>query len=63
MSTRVKNLFHLKELALQKRCVIVPKSRGAWNHHHPAAFVINLQGNILVRLFSLGMYVYERKIK
>ena len=58
--TRVKTLEQLDALAKERRSVVVPDCY-CWFRPRPAAFVINLSGSVLVRLFSRGMYVYEKK--
>lgn len=58
--TRIKTLEQLQALAEQKRSVVVPDVY-CWRRPRPAAFVINLAGSVLVRLFASGMYIYEKK--
>ena len=53
----------LEELGLAAKCrqaVVCPNS-GAWYKPHPAAFVLNLQGSVLVNIFRSGLYAYAPK--
>ncbi len=59
--TRIHNLPDLQCAVLRKQAVIVPKDR-CWDRPRPAAFVLNLSGAILIRLFQSGMFIYEKKI-
>ena len=34
-----------------------------WSKPTPAAFIINLHGNILLRMFNSGMYIYDKETK
>lgn len=59
---RIRTLAGLRQAAIRKRAVTVPKSywcRGPL----PAAFVINLQGGVIDHLFRSGMYIYEKDKK
>ena len=60
--TQVKNLQFLRALALSRKSVYVPKSP-VFRKPRPAAWIINLQGTVLVRLFEMGMFVYEPQKK
>lgn len=60
ISKRIKTVEELEAAAKSKRSVIVPSSQ-CWYKPCPAAFVINLQGHILVQLFRKGMYLYNKK--
>ena len=59
---KVETLARLAELAEQKRAVTVI---GGWPafKRKPAAFVINMSGAIIDRMFKAGMYVYEKQEK
>jgi len=59
---RVKTINQLGILALRRKSVYVTKSP-AFRKHHPAAWIIHLSGVILLRLFHLGMFVYEPQKK
>ena len=45
-----------------KKAVVVPKGSN-WSKPRPAAFMINLPGVVLLRLFDLGMYIYNKPNK
>jgi hypothetical protein len=55
---RVFGLVHLRYATLGRQSVYVPKSP-AWRKPRPAAFMIHLPGAVLVKLFDLGMYIYQ----
>jgi len=57
---RITTLRQLQDAALTRRSVICPWSP-CWNKPRPAAFVINLQGHVLVRMLERGMYLYAAK--
>ena len=57
---RINSLRALSVAAQSRRSVIVPGSRG-WNMPRPAAFMIQLSGEILLRLLRMGMYIYQVK--
>lgn len=59
---RITKLKTLEALVTLRKAVHVPKSR-AWCKPKPAAFMIQLSGSILLRLFDMGMFVYEKKEK
>lgn len=54
----VKDLTHLKELAHTKRAVI-SSLHGA--KVLPAAFVLNMTGLALEKMFRSGLFVYEKQ--
>lgn len=58
----VHSLRELHSLALGRRSVVVPSSRG-FGKPRPAAFMINLPGMILLDLFQKGMYLYKKEPK
>ena len=58
----VRTLEYLRYLALNRKAVYVP-THGAYRNPRPAAWIINLQGTVLVRLFEKGMFVYEPQNK
>ena len=60
---RIRTLAKLQWAALNKKSVVCPKILNWGTKPRPAAFVINLQGRILLRYFESGMYFYERKGK
>ena len=58
---RLKNLDQLVELALQKKCVLLPKRMS--QRHWPAAFIISMQIMYVYKLLKEGIYIYEPKKK
>ena len=56
---RVYSLWDLKSLVSQKRSVVCPTWVG-FMRPRPAAFVMNMTGDVLLRMFDDGMYVYEK---
>ncbi len=62
MEERINNLLALRIAVTNKRAVICPSSR-CFRGPRPAAFMINLSGEILLRLFGGGMYIYKKKVK
>lgn len=59
--TKIKTLEELKIAMFSKRSVIVPSSP-CWCKPCPAAFVLNLQGRVLLQLFHEGMYIYGSRV-
>jgi len=59
---QVTSLQLLKALSLSRKSVYVP-THGAYSNPRPAAWIINLQGAVLIRLFERGMFVYEPQKK
>ncbi|MBA3051906.1 hypothetical protein FP828_03705 [bacterium] len=55
---RISSLKGLQRAVEQRRAVVVPKWSG-FRKPNPAAWMINLNGAILVRLFDSGMYIYR----
>jgi hypothetical protein len=60
--TRIWTLRELKKAVTKRWAVTCPTSH-PFRGPIPAAFVINLQGATILRLFDMGMYVYEKKEK
>ena len=58
---KIENLNQLKVLVDNKRAVY--SNFGMLRKPLPAAFVMNLQGYLILRLFERGMYLYESKRK
>lgn len=56
---RIRTLQALKNAADARKAVVIPKYWG-WSKPRPAAFMFNLQGPVLLRLFESGMFIYER---
>lgn len=59
---RVVTLRQLRDLADEKRAVIVPESH-PWKNPRPAAVLLHQQGSSLLRLMEMGMYIYEPQTK
>ncbi len=61
---RVDSVEDLAKLALEKRAVILPISLMYQGHQRftPAAWAINMTGQVLVVLLRRGIYVYEKGI-
>jgi hypothetical protein len=60
MARRIRTLAEIEQLRADKRAVTCPGSvtfRGPL----PAAFIINLSGEIILRLIRYGLYVYTPK--
>jgi len=56
---RVKSLKQLYKLAIMKKAVICES--GMFSQKHiPAAFVISMQGLIILRMINRGMFVYKK---
>jgi len=60
MERKVESLADLRWLVERRKSVVVPGCC-PWNKPKPAAFMIQLSGEILWRLFSRGMYRYDKK--
>jgi hypothetical protein len=52
-------LLTLASCAKDKKSIIVPGTR-PWEKPRPAAWMINLPGITLNRLFEIGMYIYDK---
>ena len=61
-AVRVETLQQLGELRRRRRSVWAP-STGMLAKPRPAAFVMCLQAEIVLRLFEMGLYVWERQPK
>lgn len=59
---KVRSLKHLATLAKEKRAVVSECST-ICRKPRPAAFIMNLQAWIVVRLLAGGLFVYEKKPK
>lgn len=57
---KIETLADLEDCALKRQSVYADGNR-AFYLPRPAAFVINLQGRLLLNLFRSGLYVYEPK--
>jgi hypothetical protein len=56
---QIKTLKGLRKAKEDKRAVFVPKSM-CFKKPMPAAFAINLTGEVLYQLFSRGMFIYKK---
>ena len=56
---RISTLKALEKHAKNKRSVFCPHTT-VWKKPTPAAFVINLPGAILLKMFRGGMFVYNK---
>ena len=56
----ITNLEGLQWAVLRHRAVVCPKSVG-FVRPRPAAFVINMSGDVLLRMFKLGMYLHPKR--
>lgn len=59
MPKKITTLEELRAAANLKIAVICPNS-DAWKRPNPAAFVLRLQGSVIVDLFERGLYVFEK---
>lgn len=59
---KIKSLNELYSLSLKRKAVVVPNS-GPWRKPMPAAWMINLPGVVLWRLFATGMFIYIKGVK
>jgi len=57
---QIMDLFDLRAAAGKKKAVVVP-DHPAWRKPHPASWLLNLPGAMLVRLLECGMFVYQKK--
>ena len=55
----ITNLGELKQAALAKRSVIVPRTN-CFNKPIPAAFILNMQGGGIYSLLRTGIFIYEK---
>lgn len=59
---RISELKELHAAAILRKAVVVPDSR-CWRKPLPAMVLLHQQGMVLMRLFDMGMYIYEKKGK
>lgn len=57
---KIKTLQEIEAVRAAKGSVVILQS-SCWRKPCPAAFVINQQGHVLLKLIRLGMYVYTPK--
>ena len=55
---QVRDLATLQQAALDGKAVVVPGTN--YSKPCPAAWMINLQGHVILSLFKSGMYIYEK---
>lgn len=63
LGDQVTTLRELRRAVGNKRSVICPMLPPPWNKPRSAAFMINLCGAVLLRLFKQGMYLYVKPEK
>jgi hypothetical protein len=56
--TQITSLQQLYNAAIDRRAVVCPDLL-PWSKPISAAFVMNQQGHVLLRLMKRGMYLYE----
>lgn len=61
MTEQITSLSRLIELAKEKRAVSV--RYGMKVKCQPAAWIVNMQGTMIQRMFDSGMYIYEKEKK
>lgn len=59
---QIKTLAALYKAANLKQCVVCPGSR-CFENHTPAAFIMSMQGQRILPLLNLGLYIYQPKRK
>jgi len=62
IGSRIVDLDDLFALAQSHRSVVVPKL-SVWKKPRPAAFMMNLTGQVLLELITAGMYEYKKEPK
>jgi len=60
---KIETLEDLRDAAWDKKAVIIPKGNCWSRRHFPAAFMIQQNGWLLLKLFNIGMFIYEPKRK
>ena len=58
--SQIKTLDELHKVALSRRAVTIP---GTGFKRTPAAFIMNLQGTVILSLLKSGMFIYKSKKK
>ena len=59
---KISTLRQLKVAVNDKQAVVVPLTH-CWAKPRPAAFLIHQSGEMLIKLFDLGMYIYKKPNK
>ena len=57
---KVRTLYGLYDAALNKKSIICP-DYPPWKKPCPAAFILHLQGSVILSLFKHGMYIYQKE--
>lgn len=57
---QITNLYALEVARLERRAITCTRSP-CFKGPIPAAFIVNLSGAILLRLFRGGMYIYKKE--
>lgn len=55
-------LLDLFQAVKEKKAVVVP-ALWLWRKPHPAAFVINLSGIIILDMINKGMFIYKKEVE
>ena len=61
--TPIRSLYDLKLAALDKRSVTLQLGLIMGKRCLPAAVAINWRGTMLLKMFNMGMYIYEKETK
>ena len=56
---RIETLEELHTAVVEHRAVVVP-GMWVWGRARPAAFIIHQPGVVLLRMFTAGMYLYDK---
>ena len=62
MAIAITNLEELKQAVGKRQAVYVPSSP-CWFRPRPAAFIINQQEGVLLKLIKAGMFIYKKEDK
>jgi len=62
MNTQIYSLHELDRAIKKKKAVFCPNSH-TFKKSVPAAFIINMPGTIILRLFNMGLFIYEKNKK
>lgn len=60
MARPIVSLEGLKQAATRRQAVYIPSSP-CWYRPRPAAFVLNQQGAVLLKLIKAGMFIYKKE--
>jgi hypothetical protein len=56
---KVESLWQLSKAVEARKSVVVP-TWSPFSKRRPAAFVMNLQGTVIMQMLNAGMYIYEK---